>query len=217
MSKVKAVLFDLDGTLNNTVTDLANAANYALKLHGFPERPVENYKMYAGSGTEVMIRRALPDDSKEAVYSIIPDYLKRYAAHSMDTTAPYDGITELIAELRRRGYKTAVVTNKPDSVAKQLIRDMYPGGFDAVVGQQDGLPTKPDPAMPNIAMKELGVSPDECVFVGDSGVDIQTGRNCGAYPVGVLWGFRSKEELLENGAKETISKPSELFDVLSRR
>ena len=166
-----------------------------------------------------MLQRAMPEEHKNdgSVELIIDDYMAHYSVHSMDTTAPYDGIRELIDEIKARGYKMAVVTNKPDAVAKQLIEDMFPGKFDAVIGQLDGMPVKPDPAMPLLAMKELGVTADECVFVGDSGVDIETGKNSGAYPIGVLWGFRGREELLECGAKELIEKPSELLDILARR
>lgn len=219
MQNIKAVLFDLDGTINNTVNDIAASGNYALAKHGFPTHPAEKFKLFAGSGTYIMLRRALPDEHKDdgSVELIIDDYLAHYSVHSMDTTAPYDGIRELIDEIRARGYRTAVVTNKPDAVAKQLIADMFPDKFDSVVGQRDGMPVKPDPAMPLLAMKELGVTADQCVFVGDSGVDIQTGKNSGAYPIGVLWGFRGREELLENGAMELIDKPSQLLDILARR
>lgn len=219
MQKIKAVLFDLDGTINNTVNDIAASGNYALAKHGFPTHPADSFKLFAGSGTYIMLQRAMPEEHKNdgSVELIIDDYMAHYSVHSMDTTAPYDGIRELIDEIKARGYKMAVVTNKPDAVAKQLIEDMFPGKFDAVIGQLDGMPVKPDPAMPLLAMKELGVTADECVFVGDSGVDIETGKNSGAYPIGVLWGFRGREELLECGAKELIEKPSELLDILARR
>ena len=219
MQKIKAVLFDLDGTINNTVNDIAASGNYALAKHGFPTHPADSFKLFAGSGTYIMLQRAMPEEHKNdgSVELIIDDYMAHYSVHSMDTTAPYDGIRELIDEIKARGYKMAVVTNKPDAVAKQLIEDMFPGKFDAVIGQLDGMPVKPDPAMPLLAMKELGVKADECVFVGDSGVDIETGKNSGAYPIGVLWGFRGREELLECGAKELIEKPSELLDILARR
>lgn len=219
MQKIKAVLFDLDGTINNTVNDIAASGNYALAKHGFPTHPADSFKLFAGSGTYIMLQRAMPNEHKNdgSVELIIDDYLAHYSVHSMDTTAPYDGIRELIDEVKARGYKMAVVTNKPDAVAKQLLEDMFPGKFDIVVGQMDGMPVKPDPAMPLMAMKELGVAADECVFVGDSGVDIETGKNSGAYPIGVLWGFRGREELLDSGAKELIEKPSELLDILARR
>ncbi len=219
MQNIKAVLFDLDGTINNTVNDIAASGNYALAKHGFPTHPADSFKLFAGSGTYIMLQRAMPEEHKNdgSVELIIDDYLAHYSVHSMDTTAPYDGIRELIDEVKARGYKMAVVTNKPDAVAKQLLEDMFPGKFDVVIGQVDGMPVKPDPAMPLLAMKELGVTAEECVFVGDSGVDIETGKNSGAYPIGVLWGFRGREELLACGAKEFIEKPSELLDILARR
>ncbi len=219
MENIKAVLFDLDGTINNTVNDIAASGNYALSKHGFPTHPADSFKLFAGSGTYIMLQRAMPEEHKNdgSVELIIDDYLEHYSVHSMDTTAPYEGIRELIDEVKARGYKMAVVTNKPDAVAKQLLADMFPDKFDVVIGQIDGMPVKPNPAMPLLAMDELGVKPDECVFVGDSGVDIMTGKNSGAYPIGVLWGFRGREELLECGAKELIEKPCELLDILARR
>ena len=219
MSQIKAILFDLDGTVNDTVTDLAVSVNYALNKNGLPTHPVDAYKLFAGNGMRVMVQRAMPEGQKEGELfeQVVSDYAEYYALHSMDNTKPYDDVPELIDEIKKLGYKTAVVTNKPDVQAKPLIAQMLPGKFDVVIGQMDGVPAKPDPAMPLMAMKELGVTPDECVFVGDSGVDILTGLNSGAYPVGVLWGFRGREELLENGAKELISKPLELLDVLKQR
>ena len=219
MKQIKAVLFDLDGTVNDTVTDLAVSVNYALTKNGLPTHPVDSYKLFAGNGMRIMVQRAMPEGQKEGeLYEqVVSDYAEYYALHSMDNTKPYDDVPELIDQIRAMGYKTAVVTNKPDVQAKPLIAEMLPGKFDVVIGQMDGIPSKPDPAMPLMAMEQLGVKPEECVFIGDSGVDILTGLNSGAYPVGVLWGFRGREELLENGAKELISKPLELIDILKRR
>ncbi len=219
MSQIKVILFDLDGTINDTVTDLATSVNYALTKNGLPTHPVDAYKMFAGNGMRVMVQRAMPEGMKEGdlFEQVVRDYADYYADHSMDNTAPYEGIRELLAELRNRGYMIAVVTNKPDEQAKPLLNQMFPSTFDVIIGQTDGTPAKPDPAMPIAAMKELGVTADECVFVGDSGVDIMTGINSGAYPVGVLWGFRGSEELLDAGAKELIDKPCQLLEVLDRR
>ena len=219
MSQIKAILFDLDGTINNTVTDLAQSVNYALNKNGLPTHEEDAYKLFAGNGMRVMVQRAMPEGLKEGELfeKVVADYAEYYAVHSMDNTAPYSGIPELLSELRNRGYMLAVVTNKPDVQAKPLLEAMYPATFDAIIGQTDATPAKPDPTMPLEAMRLLGVTPQECVFVGDSGVDIQTGINSGAYPVGVLWGFRGSEELLANGAKELISQPSELLTILERR
>lgn len=216
MSKIKAVLFDLDGTLINTLTDLAGSTNYALVQGGYEAHPVEEYRYFVGNGARVMIKRALPEAARsdDEVERLLPIFLEHYGVHSQDNTAPYDGIAELVKSVRARGIKTAVVTNKPDAAAQKLIADELPNLFDFVTGQHDGVPTKPAPDMPLAAMKALGVEPDECVFMGDSNVDIQTGLNCGAHTVGVLWGFRDEKELRENGAKHIISRPEQLPGLL---
>ena len=218
MSKIRAVLFDLDGTLSNTLDDLAASVNHALAAHGYPVHEVYAYRYFVGNGAYMMIRRALPEDARDDanVKRLQATFLEHYAAHSQDKTGPYDGVIDLVKRLRQEGYATAVVTNKPDSAAQEIVASMFPGLFDVVVGQRDGVPTKPDPAMPHLVMKELGVTPDECVFIGDSNVDILTGANSGAHAVGVLWGFRDREELLEAGAQDLIAKPDELMAILDR-
>ncbi|MBP5618015.1 MAG: HAD-IA family hydrolase [Clostridia bacterium] len=218
MAKIHAVLFDLDGTLSKTLTDLAVSVNHALAAHGFPTHEVAAYRYFVGNGATIMIRRALPEDARDdaTVAKLRDTFMAHYSVHSQDTTGPYDGVTELVAALRAKGYRTAVVTNKPDSAAQDIVASMFPGLFDVVIGQREGVPIKPDPAMPRLAMAALGVTPDECLFLGDSNVDIATGAGCGAYPVGVLWGFRDREELLQAGAKDLIAKPDELWAVLAR-
>ena len=218
MPKIHAVLFDLDGTLSNTLDDLAASVNHALAAHGYPTHEVAAYRYFVGNGATLMIRRALPEDARDdaTVARLQATFMEHYSVHSQDKTGPYDGVTELVAALREQGYRTAAVTNKPDSAAQAIVASMFPGLFDAVIGQREGVPTKPDAAMPKLAMAALGVSPEECLFMGDSNVDIRTGVNCGAHPVGVLWGFRDREELLEAGAKDLIAKPDELWAVLDR-
>ncbi len=218
MPKIRAVLFDLDGTLTNTLDDLAASVNFALSTHGFPVHEVPAYRYFVGNGAAVMIRRALPESARdeETVSRLLETFMAHYSVHSQDKTGPYDGVEALVAALRQKGYRTAVVTNKPDSAAQDIVASMFPGLFDAVIGQREGVPTKPDPAMPRLAMAALRVAPEECVFLGDSNVDILTGAGCGAFPVGVLWGFRDREELMEAGARELIARPDELWRVLDR-
>ena len=218
MAKIRAVLFDLDGTLSNTLNDLAASVNHALAAHGYPVHEVPAYRYFVGNGAYLMIQRALPENARDDanVKRLQETFLAYYAVHSQDTTGPYDGVTELVERLRREGYATAVVTNKPDAAAQDIVASMFPGLFDVVIGQRDGIPTKPDPAMPHLVMDKLGVSPEECVFMGDSNVDILTGANSGAHAVGVLWGFRDREELLAAGAEDLIEKPDELMAVLAR-
>ncbi len=217
MSKIKAVLFDLDGTLVNTIKDLANSVNYALTAHLFPTREEHEYKYFVGNGIAKMVERALPETARDekTLATVLATFVDYYREHSMDTTAPYDGIIELLDAIRAKGIKTAVVTNKADLAAKAIVRQMFGERFDEIIGQVDGVPVKPDKAMPMKVMEALGVTPADCVFVGDSSVDVQTGVNCGAYAVGVLWGFREKDELVSNGAATVIAKPCELLQVIS--
>ncbi len=216
MGTYKAVLFDLDGTLINTLEDLAAASNHALAAYGYPPRPVEDFKLLAGNGVAVMLERAMPEGERtpRRIAALKEKFLEYYGLHYADKTAPYAGVPELLRTLKVKGYKRAVVTNKVEEMAKVILNKLYPNCFDLILGQREGVPTKPDPTLAHMAMKELGVSPEECVFMGDSGVDIQTAVNSGALPVGVLWGFREEPELLRNGAKRLIGRAEELLNIL---
>lgn len=213
---VKAVIFDLDGTLLNTLTDIANAVNYTLQKNGFPTHCVEAYKRFVGNGTDIMIKRALPEGSgnAETLDLLRTGYLEYYDAHSGDFTRPYDGIPELLRELKHRGIKLAVTSNKIDCMVQIIVNQYFNGTFDYVTGQKGNVPIKPDPAMVFAAVSEFGVTPSDCIYIGDSGVDAETGRNSGAFTVGVSWGFRTAEELMAGGADTVISKPSELLQYL---
>ncbi len=213
---VKAVIFDLDGTLLNTYEDLANAVNFALASYGFPVHSPEMYKIFAGNGTDVMITRALPESerNKETLKKVREIYFQYYDAHSGECTCPYDGIVKLLTELKSRGIKLAVTSNKIEFMTQSVIKTYFGDTFDFVTGQCDGINPKPDPSMVFKAMKTLGVEPSECLYVGDTGVDIQTGKNAGIYTVGVLWGFRERKELIENGVETIIEKPLELLNYL---
>lgn len=216
MSK-KAVIFDLDGTLLNTYEDLANAVNFALKKNGLPTHPAEKYKIFAGNGTDMMITRALPEDKRndETLKKVRELYFEYYDAHSGECTRPYDGIVELLNELKSRGMKLAVVSNKIDFMTRAVVKEYFGDDmFDFVTGQCDGIIPKPDPSMVFKVLKQFGVTADECVFVGDSGVDAETGKNANMFTVGVLWGFRDKKELMECGASVVISKADELLNYV---
>ncbi len=213
---IKAVIFDVDGTLLNTYEDLACAVNYALKTKGYPVHEAEKFKMFAGNGTDMMLWRALPEDvrSDKTVAEIKPLYLEYYDAHSGEFTRPYEGIEELLSVLKDKDFKLGVVSNKIDFMTQIVIKEYFGDIFDYVLGQKDNVPVKPDPTMVFEVMKALDVTPEECIFVGDSGVDAQTGRNSGAFMVGVLWGFRDEAELRANGAREVISKAEELLKFI---
>lgn len=214
--KIKAILFDLDGTLLNTIDDLASAVNYTLTTLNYPTFAVDEYKYKVGNGMRKLIERSLPENHKtnQEIDKALSVFMPYYNEHKMDKTAPYDGITELLEELKKRGIKTAVVTNKAHSAAKALIDEVFPGLFDEVTGQKDGVPTKPNPIAVFNTVDALGVTADECLFVGDSGVDMQTAKNAGIFAVGVLWGFRKADELNQNGADAIISIPMQLLELL---
>lgn len=216
MKNYKAIIFDLDGTLLNTIDDLGDSVNYMLKKLGYPTFEIEEYKYKVGNGMRKLIERSLPAEHKTdaEIDKAMEIFMPYYDKHKMDKTAPYDGVIELIKAVRARGLKTAVVTNKAHAAAVPLIEEVFPGLFDEVTGQKEGVPTKPDPAAVINTMKALGVTADECIFMGDSSVDMQTAKNSHATAVGVLWGFRKADELISNGAQKLISEPNELLNLL---
>lgn len=211
---IKAVLFDMDGTLVDTLEDLAGAVNHAFAQFGIAPRPVQNFKAYAGSGTRAMIERALGSARQYPVPSILEAYRAYYQVHFCDKTRPYTGIPETVAALHAQGIKLGVVTNKMQAMSCLLAKKFFAGMFSTVQGQRDPYPTKPDPALPDMAAADLGVRPEECLFVGDSDIDVQTARNFGAKAVGVLWGFRSREELERQGADYLIDNPHEILNII---
>lgn len=214
---IKAVLFDLDGTLANSLIDLAAATNQALLKAGYPQREVDNYRYYAGDGIPKMIERALPENarSKEIIDSIKADFLQYYNVHYNDSTDTYKGVPELLEALEQKGIIMAVVTNKAQPFAEKVINKLFGNKyFSLIFGQRDGVPNKPDPTLTLMAMRELNVKAEECIFLGDSGMDVATGVNSGAYPVGELWGFRDEDELRLNGAKRIITEPCELLEII---
>ncbi len=213
---IRAILFDLDGTLANSLEDLANAANYAIGTFGFDAHPVSAYRFFAGNGIPKMIERALPESHRDAetVEKCRAVFMARYEAHYADCTCGYDGVAALLDELKQRNIRLAVVTNKAQEMAQKVVTKLYGDRFDLIVGKREEFPSKPDPAAALFAMRELGVSPETCLFVGDSGIDIKTGVNSGAVPIGVTWGFRPVDELKENGARFIIDRPRELLPLL---
>lgn len=213
---IKAVLFDLDGTLADSLIDLAGATNYALGVKGFPAREVEEFKYFVGDGIPKMLERALPESarSNELIEELKDIFLPYYAEHYADNTYAYDGVPELVNELKKCGFIVAVVTNKAQHMADKVVHKLYGDSFELIFGLRPNIPAKPDPTAALMAMEELGVTPEECVFIGDSGMDVATAVNSGAVPVGELWGFRLEDELRANGAKYIISKPNELLDII---
>lgn len=210
-----AVIFDLDGTLLNTLGDLRAATNHALEVRGLPPHSMEEIRQFIGNGIRLLIRRAMPEGTPEAeINAALDDFKAYYAAHIHDRTVPYDGIPQLLTALRKRGIKVAVLSNKIDSASQQLIEYFFPGKTDVVFGEHVGVPRKPDPTSCRMVMQQLGVQPEQVLYVGDSGTDMQTAKNAGLYAVGVTWGFRSKEVLLEYGADVLVHRPEQILQIL---
>ncbi|MFV0636203.1 HAD family hydrolase [Mitsuokella sp.] len=211
----KAAIFDLDGTLVDTLEDLAISVNEMLKSYGFPTHTVEEYRYFLGNGSKKLIERTLPKD-KAQDEAFVLEAMKRYQEiyeHHRDHTGPFKGIQPLLDKLKDMGIPMGVCTNKHQQAADEIIGGMFPKGtFTTVMGDRPGLPIKPDPTKPLMMAKEYGVKPEEVAYFGDTSVDMDTAVNAGFLPIGVLWGFRPEKELLEHGAKVILAKPEELFE-----
>lgn len=216
---IKAVLFDLDGTLVNSLEDLADSTNYALSELGFPIHKTDEYNYFVGDGIPKLIERALPENARtsETGKKCLDIFMARYKEHYHDKTYAYVGITELLEFLKTKGIKTAVISNKAQEMAEKVVSKLFGDIFDTVAGKRDGFPAKPDPTLTLQIIKELGVEPNDCAFIGDSGMDMAVAVNAGLLPVGVLWGFRTKYELLKNGAAYTVNNPAELIKILGEK
>jgi len=207
---IKAVIFDLDGTLCYTIDDLRTAMNLMLRDFGYPERTKEQILAAINFGAREFVRRSLPDEAAgdpETLEKCFVCYSAHYSHHYLDETAPYGGIPELIAELKARGLGLAVLTNKGDDHAKMLISKLFGESFDIVLGNCGRFPTKPDPASALWIASELGAKPDEVLYVGDSDVDMKTALNAGFVPCGVTWGYRDAETLKSSGAEHIVDTP----------
>ena len=214
---IKAVLFDLDGTLANTLNDLGNSVNCTLKKYGYPTHSLESYKLKVGGGMRNLIHKSLPesDRNEETELKLLKDFLDYYSKHFVDETVLYEGIEPLLHKLKEKGMKLAVVTNKAQDMTDLLLKKLFSDDtFDYILGKREGIPTKPDPEPAFIVIDKLNVNSDECIFLGDSGVDMLTALNCGALPVGVLWGFRSADELKKSGCRFLLNNPDELLTLI---
>lgn len=214
---IKAVLFDLDGTLVNSLYDLAASTNYALKRMGFPTHDTDKYRYFVGNGMPKLIERVLPEGKKtgEIHKECLDIFMAHYKEHYVDKTCVYNGIEQLLADLKAKGLKLAVISNKQQQMAQIVVNKLFSEDiFDIVSGKQEGYPAKPDPTLTLKIINDLGVTPDECVFIGDSGMDAATAVNAGCIGIGVLWGFREEDELRQNGANYIVSKPCEILEVI---
>jgi phosphoglycolate phosphatase len=213
--RYQTAVFDLDGTLLDTLEDLYLATNTALESHSLPRRSRDEVRMFVGNGVEMLIRRAVPAGTDEGtILAVLADFKTAYAAICEDHTKPYDGIPDMLRALRERGIRVAVVSNKFDAATKKLCEKYFGDLVEVAIGEQAGVRKKPAPDTVYEALKELGVTADHAVYIGDSDVDIRTARNCGMPCISVTWGLRDKDFLIENGAKTLVDSPETLLGVI---
>ncbi len=212
--QIKTYIFDLDGTLLDTLNDLAASTNYALRQYGMPEHPVDDVRRFVGNGVRRLMERAVPDGADNPLFEeVFAAFRQHYMEHSLDTTKPYEGISEVLQELQRRGCKMAVVSNKMMAATQELVAHFFPE-IPVAIGENEaeGIRKKPAPDSVLEALRRLGVEKTTAVYVGDSDVDLQTAQNSGLPCISVLWGFRDREFLLQHGATILIAHPQELLD-----
>ena len=207
-------IFDLDGTLLDTLTDLAASCNYALRTHGMPEHSIDDVRRFVGNGVRKLMERAIPDGEANPDFeATFATFREHYMQHSLDTTKPYPGIEDVLTELKARGCRLAVVSNKMMAVTVELCKHFFPDTIEVAIGEKEaeGIRKKPAPDNVFAALKRLGVSGDNAVYVGDSDVDLATARNSNLPCISVLWGFRDRDFLLDHGATTLITSPKELL------
>jgi phosphoglycolate phosphatase len=212
----KGVIFDLDGTLLDTREDIADAMNRVLADLGFPTHPYDSYNYYVGDGAATLVRRALPPEKQDdaTLRECLARFLADYGVNWNIKTKPYNGIAEMLSGLQDLGTKLAVLTNKPAPTAARCVEEYLPRWrFDAVLGQTDGLPKKPDPTGALQIAEQLALGPAEILYLGDTATDMETAIRAGMYPVGALWGFRPRRELLESGARALVQVPGDLLTL----
>lgn len=215
---IKLVIFDMDGTLLNSIVDLAEACNVMLEKRGFPLHEVKEYQYFVGDGMRKLVERCLPEKEaadSEYVETALRDFLAYYQLHSADHTRPYDGIPELVKELTQKGIGVAVATNKRQDALELLLKKIFPDiTWAAAYGQRAGVPIKPDPQVVYDILENTGVPADEVLYLGDTAVDMRTADNAGVKKIAVLWGYRTRQELIDAGATDFADTPAEILEKL---
>ncbi|MCD8105337.1 MAG: HAD family hydrolase [Lachnospiraceae bacterium] len=213
--RYRLAIFDMDGTILNTLDDLAESLNFALRKSALPERSPCEVRSFVGNGIRKLIERSVPEDtSREMQEQVFDDFTERYREHCIDKTRPYDGIPDLLRTLRERGIKTAVISNKADYAVQKLSEHFFAGLFDSVAGEKAGVRKKPAPDSVNAVLEQLKIDRAGAVYIGDSDVDIQTAANAGVDCILVSWGFRDEDFLYQHGAKTVISVPEEIARIV---
>lgn len=211
--KYTTIIWDLDGTLLDTLQDLAEATNHALRTFGMPERTLDEIRRFVGNGVRTLMCRAIPEgDANPRFEECFAEFRRYYVAHCQDHTGLYPGIRETLDELHRRGIRMAVVSNKLQAGVTELHEAWFPDTIEVAIGERPEMKRKPAPDMVFEALRLMGVQPQEAVYVGDSEVDVQTARNASLPCISVLWGFRDRETLIKAGAEHLIENPTEIID-----
>ena len=212
---INTIVFDLDGTLLNTLEDLKDSVNYALERQGFPLRNLNEIRSFVGNGIRLLMERAVPESIDNETFEIcFKDFCDYYKIHMEDKTVPYDGINEMLTNIKKAGFKTAIVTNKADFAAQDLCKRMFGENIDFVVGSSDDRPNKPAPDGVFYALEKLDSKIENTVFVGDADTDILTAKNANLPSIGVLWGFRDREVIEEAGAEYIVESVNDLEKLL---
>lgn len=215
MMKYKAIIFDLDGTLTDTLEDLFLSVNYALRSCGLPERSLDEVRRFVGNGVRKLMERAVPTNTAPILMEqCFEQFRAHYMIHCQDHTRLYPGVATLLMTLHAKGYRMAVVSNKLQSGVDELARTFFKGVIDVAIGEQQGIPRKPEPDMVEAALRQLGVSKEEAIYVGDSDVDLQTASNAGLPCISVLWGFRNRDFLIAHGATILAEKPQDVLALV---
>jgi len=210
--KYKSYIFDLDGTLLDSLTDLAASCNYALRINNMPERTIDEVRMFVGNGVRKLMERAIPDgDCNELFQKTYTDFRDHYLIHNLDHTSPYNGIITMLKSLKDDGCNIAVVSNKFYAATQELVNHFFGDYVSVAIGERDNIRKKPSPDTVFEALRQLNVEKDGAVYIGDSDVDVMTAKNCGMPCISVLWGFRDKKFLIEHGANVFVEKPSEIL------
>lgn len=215
--RFKAIIFDLDGTLLDTIDDIAHSMNTVLDRLGYPTHPVDSYRYFVGNGVEKLVRQALPQDciDDEMVRRCVSAMLKEYERRWADNSKPFKGIPELLTWVEKHRIPKAILSNKPDDFTQVMVKRLLSHwSFDIVQGAKPSIPRKPDPTAALAIAYKLGVKPEQVLFLGDTNVDMKTANSAGMYAAGVLWGFRPAEELLESGARALVREPKDVLKII---
>lgn len=213
--KYELLIFDLDGTILDTLEDLTDSINYVLKKNKMPQKNMEEIRKAVGNGIYKLVEKVLPDGTeKEKTEHIFNEFKEYYAIHCADKTKPYIGIEEMLSELKKNGYKLAVVSNKADFAVQQLCNKYFTDTFDIVLGEREGIPRKPAPDSICKALESMHIKKENAVYIGDSEVDIETAKNAEIEEIAVTWGFRNKEFLKEKGANLLVQFPKEILNIV---